>query len=435
MKRPAYTESQSRAIPFALENPYSILALDPGLGKSRCAIEIKKKLKLNCLVVCPVYLIDNWVKEINLWDDSPDITIFRKGKDLFDVCDTDYIIISYNLIQKAPYLVEWADMVVLDEAHAIKSMKAKRSEFLHRYIFENSVPRVHLLTGTPIKNRVQEFYSLLAVCFYDPLAAGTSFLEKYPTEIDFADRFSFRNEYTMQISGKWVTICKWVGLQNKKELKKWLKGRYLRIKSEDVLDLPPVTFKPFQISNSPDKELLRAFESYFYEDEDIPVVEREREERTSSVLPEHKAMAALKKVPFTIKYIEDLLEQIDCVVVYSDHVQSTKAIAAHFEVPAITGEMPAKKRSEMADDFQKGNGRVLVATIGSLKEGKDLYRANHMVISDFPWVPGDLKQIIHRIQRLGQKRNCTVHQIFGSPQDAYIANEIKEKMKVIDNAT
>ncbi len=437
MKRPPLKDYQARAVIYAEKHPYSILALDPGLGKTRCAIEVRDKLNLKCLVICPSYLILNWVKEIKKWGaKDSQITTFRTGKEIYEVCDSDYVITSYSLIQKAEHLFEWANMVVLDEGHAIKSMQSKRSQFIHRCIFENSIKRVHILTGTPIKNRVAEFYSLLSLMFYNPRAADSQFLKTYPSEIDFADQFSFNESYDYEYAkGRWTTVMKWTGIRNIKELKTYLADKYIRIRSSDVLDLPPITEKTTLISEYADKALLKAFHAYFKYDEDPDDEKLEREDRTASVLPEHKAMAALKKVPFTIKYVENLLEEVDCCLVYSDHVAPAMEIAKHFGVQAICGAMPSSKRSEMADAFQAGEGKILVATIGSMKEGKDLYRSQHVVFNDYSWIPGDMKQVIYRIQRIGQTAPCTVHRIYGSPQDEQISNVISEKQETIDKAT
>jgi SNF2 family DNA or RNA helicase len=423
-KRPAIKEYQSRAISYALENPYCIIALDPGLGKSLVAIEVRKKLKCRCLVVCPSYLILNWEKEILKWDNTKKILKFKSGKELrIPDSDTEYVITSYDLIQKAEYLVEWAELVALDEGHSIKSMKAKRTTFVHKSIYENSTKRVLILTGTPIKNRVQEFYSLLALCFYNPSVADSRFLELFPSEIDFADHFSYREEYTITVRNRMVNLMKWRGLKNVEELRKWLEGKYFRVRSADVLDLPPLTYKSTLISDTPDEALLESFNEHFGLD------------GSGDINPTAKAEAALEKVPFTIKYAENLLEEVECLLVYTDHVASAEALARGLGVTAITGKIPANTRSVMADAFQAGQGKILVATIGSMKEGKDLFRASHIIFNDLPWVPGDLKQVIYRIQRIGQTSPCTVHKILGSPQDEYIADALQEKIEVIERAT
>lgn len=430
--RPALREHQVKAVAYADENPYCILALDPRLGKSRCGIEIQQKYKMKCLVICPSYLVDNWAIEIRKWVDNPKIKAIHAGKDIKPV-DADYIIISYTLAQKAEEYFEWADMVILDEAPAIKSMSTKRSQFIHRVIYENSIKRVILMTGTPIKNRVQEFYSLLALTFYNPNVADGRFLDLYPDEITFADQFSFSESYEIEINNKFVTINKWSGIRNTKELKEWLVGRYIRIRDTDVLDMPEVSTKDVLISEIADPKLLDAFYKGFADESEK--WEMTRKERTGSVMPEHKAAAALKKVKFTIDYAKDLLEQVDCVLIYSDHIDAATVIANEFDVQPITGLVPAVKRGKMADKFQAGEGRVLVATIGSLKEGKDLYRANHLIFNDLCWVPGDLKQVVNRIRVVGKKTKCTIHRIFGSPQDEYIGNTLDEKIDTIEKAT
>lgn len=429
MKRPAATAKQKLAFRYALKNPYSIIAMDPRLGKSRVAIAIREKLNLNCLVVCPGYLVPNWPKEIFKWvkRKDPMVTVFQKGSQLYDVCDADYVVISYDLAKKADFLFEWADMVVLDEGHHLKSMVAKRTEFIHKNIYENSIPRMHVLTGTILKNRVKEFYSPLALTYYNPSEREVKFLDLYPSEIDFADQFSYRREFKVKVKTKRgrtvkMQIAKWEGLRNVDELRQHLKGRYIRIKADEK-DLPPVQYKSIYVSDTPNRALLDAFNLYF------------EGEGTGSVKPDIKATAALKKTPFTIKYAEDLLEERDCVLIYSDHVASCEAIAQHFGVPAVTGKMSGASRAVIAADFQAGKGRMICATIGALKEGQDLFRAKDIIFNDYPWVPGDLKQVVNRIRGLGQKAPRTVHKIVGSPQDDYIMQAIEEKLLVIEAAT
>ena len=130
-----------------------------------------------------------------------------------------------------------------------------------------------------------------------------------------------------------------------------------------------------------------------------------------------------------------MLESVECCLIYSDHKEPVHQIAAHFNAPAVTGEMPANKRAKIISDFQSGKIKIIVATIGSLKEGADLFRAKDLVMNDQPWVPGDRQQVINRIRALGEKEPRTVHRIFGSPQDEKISKALDEKQKVIDGAT
>jgi superfamily II DNA or RNA helicase len=440
------TEKQLKMIAYGQSHPYAIIAADMRTGKSRAAIEIAKSCALNCLIVCPAYLIANWKKEILKWSPSSSVTMFRKGKDIYDVCDSDFVVTSYDLIKKAEHLFEWADMVVADEIHALKNMAAKRTEFFHRAVYENSVKRLYGLTGTPIKNRVKEFYSLLALMNYNPDLKETSFLDTYPDEITFAEHFSFSETYDVRVSkGKktWkMPVTSYYGIRNVEELKSWLRGRYIRIKAGPK-DLPPISYLDTLVSDIDNAALLAAFNNYFVSDVDIrklvkakKITEAQaRQMRTGSVLPEHKRNAAIQKTPFAIQYIENLLETVPCCLVYSDHREPIEKIAAHFKVPAITGSVPAAKRGQLVEDFQAGKLNILCATIGSLKEGADLYRARDMVLVDPSWIPGDISQVINRMRAMGEKHPRTVHRIMGSPQDEKIWQVLQEKMDTIQKAT
>ena len=421
------TKKQRVLFKYGLEHPYSILAAQPRLGKSATAIWLQQARNANCLIVCPSYLTFNWKKEIEKWSPRSIITLFKSGKEIYEVVDSDFVIISYDLAQKAEHLFGWATMVVADEIHHLKSIQTKRSDFFHRALYENSVKYFHGLTGTPLKNRVREFYSLIALTYYDPRLNNPKFLDIYSDEILFAERFSYRSEFYVGVKTKKgrvfdKTIVKYEGLRNKSELKKWLKGRYIRILADNN-DLPPFSYKDILLSEKTDKKLWSVFEAFL------------NGEDSHLVRPDIKRDAAVKKTPFTIKYVDSLLEEVECCLVYSDHKEPVYRMAKHFNVPAITGDMPSAKRSRLAKEFQEGKFSVLCATIGSLKEGEDLFRAKDVVFNDICWVPGDLKQVIDRTRALGEKEPRLVHRILGSPQDKKIYKALEEKQKTIDAAT
>lgn len=410
---------QIKTVEYGLKNPYSIFALQQGLGKSLCLLETLARVGGKLLVICPAYLMPNWEKEIEkFYPGRFKYCSIKKAKDgTKDILNNDIIITSYDIGMKLEGLFSWCTILGLDEANYVKEMNTKRSQFYHRVIFENSVPRLYLLTGTPIKNRVDEYYSLIALCNYDPRIKESKFLNQFPDMPAFADRYSFRETYDIETKWGYKTICKWSGLKNAEELKSWVRGHYIRFKSEDVLNLPKVIYKEVNIFNKTDLELIQAFE---------------KADIGSSVMPEAKRNAAVFCAEYTIKYVKDLLETEDNVVVYSDHVDSCIKIAERFGVPAITGQMPSSKRFEVAHQFQTGKTRVLCATIKSFSTGIDLTNSRNMVFNDIPWVPGDLEQAIFRIVRLSQKRGCIIHKLFASPQSKQIHDTIIAKTSVIN---
>jgi SNF2 family DNA or RNA helicase len=415
---------QNKSVEFALKNSYCILALQVGLGKSLVALTVGVKTKSKMLIICPAYLRFTWANEITKFYPHLKVSIFDTKKSLKKVSTEDVIIVSYNMAEHCESYFEWCDLIICDEAHNLKSMKAKRTEIIHKHIFENSVKRVLLLTGTPIQNRVWEFYSLISICNYNPQNASNAFLMHYPSYIEFADFFSFRREFEMYKNGRTIKVLNWEGFQNVDILKSYLKNIYIKFKAKDVLlDLPEKIYKEVLISNSENKALLEEFERIQSQDD------------MDKIRPPIKAMNALSKVEFTIEYVKDLLLSTDKVLVYSDHVDAAHALAKGLNVKAITGSMNMIERQKIANDFQNGALNVLVATIGSFSTGVTLTACHNLVANDLPWTPSLVEQMEGRIQRIGQKSVCVVHKIFGSITDQNINSKLFSKSEIIKNVT
>jgi len=296
------------------------------------------------------------------------------------------------------------DIVIADEAHYLKNPDAKRSEAFYNMIGRHDPERVILLTGTPVKNRVQEWWSLLYI-----LKATT--LEYYP----FCHRFS--NVQRFKIAGRNVT--KFEGHKNVDDLLKLLKPVYLRRKASEVLDLPPIVRKDiFLEPEYVDAELLAAWNEGKY-------------------FATAKTNNAKIKIPHTIKYARELIDQGEGpLVIFSEHIEPVEDIAGGlhgngYKVAMVTGKTPVKVRDDIVERFQAGEFDALVATIGSMSVGFTLTRARNMIFNDLPFVPADLLQAEKRIHRIGQNMSCVIHRIFYGKMDAHIGKILNTKLKTL----
>lgn len=415
---------QKRSVQFALKNKYCILALDVGLGKTLVSLTVGVETNSKMLIICPAYLRFNWKNEIAKFFPHLKVSLYDSKKSIKPVSDEDAIIVSYSLADSCEQFFEWADLVVCDEVHNLKSIKAKRTEAVHKHIFENSIDRVLLLSGTPIQNRVWEFYSLMAICNYNPQLNTPKFLKEFPSYVEFADFFSHRREFEMYKNGRTIKVLNWDGFKNVEILKSHLKGIYIKFRAKDVLlDLPDKIYKDVLISNTENKALLEEFDRLQAQDD------------MDKIRPPIKALNALSKVDFTIEYVKELLLNTDKVLVYSDHVDAAHALAKGLGVKAITGSMSMKERQSIADEFQNGSLSVLVATIGSFSTGVTLTNCSNMVFNDLPWTPSSVEQAEGRIFRIGQKCVCVIHKVFGSLTDQNINSKLFSKSEIIKNVT
>jgi len=395
-----------------------------GLGKTLQAIAVSSEASRRTLVVCPSYLKLNWEAEFVKFCKGKTVVWIKDKKQINHptfsdvVATTDVLVINYEMLQACEYLFQWADTVVADEAHYLKNMEAKRTECFHFYIEKYRPKYLHLLTGTPIKNNVDEFYSLLVLCSYDPTASnGKNILKYYPNIWAFRNRFMKKR--TLIIGGR--RINQYYGHENVEELKSFLADKYIRRLTSQVLYLPDIVGKMVRIKDEKNKELDEMWETF--------------EENKPGNFSSAKAASAAYKAPYTIKYVKDMLGQGEPVVIFTDHIDSCNMIVEglkKFGVGVIKGGVSIEKRQKVVEDFQSGKINVVVATIGAGSTGITLTRSKNVVFNDVSWVPGDNWQAMKRIHRIGQAFKCFVHYIIASSIDARIVSKVKTKKKTLE---
>ncbi len=75
----------------------------------------------------------------------------------------------------------------------------------------------------------------------------------------------------------------------------------------------------------------------------------------------------------------------------------------------LNGDIPAKKRKEIIEEFQSGKQIKLFLSTDAGGVGVNLQSANIIINLDLPWNPAVLDQRIGRIYRLGQKKHIQVY--------------------------
>ena len=159
-----------------------LLAYGPGTGKTICTIAAAETLldegDINyCLVLCPASLKYQWAARIRQFTESSLVIIEGTkvnrskeytlasvgGRYRYVIASHDTVINDYDSVANIR-----PDMVVLDEASAIKSFKPIRSKRIKKLF--RDVPYRLALTATPIENKPDELYSIMQ--FVDPTVLG-----------------------------------------------------------------------------------------------------------------------------------------------------------------------------------------------------------------------------------------------------------------------
>lgn len=418
---------QETGVEFIKEHKYVLLGDEMGLGKTVQALVALEDEDGPVLVVCPAFLRKNWESEVeNLASTRRfpfDPCVCRKVEDfqnsLFDQ-DTIFIC-SYDMLRQIPPVFK-PKHVIFDEAHYLKNLKAARSQYAHKLVAEKKPETCVLLSGTPIKNRIPEFYSLLGMLSYCPSRTnGIRLKEK--SQYAFNLKFTHPTTRTIYVKDQVRDITEFHGVRNIDTLKAYFKGKYIRRLAKAVLGLPPLITKEIQFGDKlkNDKEYLQAYATF----------------EETGVFPTLKADLARAKVKHTCAYALEIVEQGEPVVIFSDHLVPVEEISKFFTKKGIvnvsmTGKTLPHKREDYVSAFQSGEVQVLIATIGSSSVGYTMTRARNLIFNDYPWVPSDIDQARKRIHRIGQVNRCVIHMVLGSKVDKRILETVKSKKLTIE---
>jgi SWI/SNF-related matrix-associated actin-dependent regulator 1 of chromatin subfamily A len=265
---------QEEGIKFLLARNGAILADDMGLGKSiQSIIAALESGAKKILVVCPASVKINWEREINVFDKQTAIVNgFRWKEAKFTIINFD-ILKNYHTLDsdikaatpEDPIHVinrelvnAKFDLAIVDEAHALKDNKSIRGELMVELAVKYGIPKVWLLTGTPVANRPMDFFNLLKL-IKSPIADNWKY---------FAQRYcDGRNIYRTLKNGKkrkiWITD----GASNLDELAAKTRNTIIRRLKKDVLDMPDKVITPVyhELSNKSRDEYTMLWDNYLLE--------------------------------------------------------------------------------------------------------------------------------------------------------------------------
>lgn len=414
---------QLKGVHYTLKHHYCLIGDEMGLGKTLQGMMLQQQTRLPTLIVCPAYLRFNWFMEyenlINVWER---LAVVETAEELRTLDETKYdiIIISYNQVTGAERFFDWAGLVIADECHYLKELTTGWSIMFHQFIYEYCPERLLLLSGTPIKNAITEWYSpLLLLSYCRRNTNGEKVSELFKDQKQFSRFFSWV-EYKSIPGGR--TVEQYSGIKNERRLRQLLKGKYIRRLAKDVIDLPDLLRKSVTVDYRDDRELLASWHNFL-----------SGEKQTDSTA---KSDSAAHKAPYTVRYCKDLYKEARTpILVWTDHLKSADILAKGLKCEKITGATPIKKRDQICQEFQQGKHKYLVASIRSLNVGKTLTAARDAVFNDRNWVPAENAQAEKRFHRIGQTHTCRIHNIFGSPQDHAIYERLKEKGETVRRGT
>jgi SNF2 family DNA or RNA helicase len=435
---------QREAVDFAVARKATLWHMGMGTGKSRCAIEVAKRLGISrVLILCPLSVVSGWQEQLRQYGPDFEAVPLSKGtvrqktehaKERLSLAHAMgkkvVVIVNYESARNEPLagmlMKQGFDLLVLDESHRIKSPQGTTSRWVSR-LAKTCGTRV-ALTGTPMPHSPLDVYAQFRAL--DPALFGLSFVR-------FRARYAKMGGYGMK---------QVVGYQNMAELQGRL-AAYTYQADRSVLDLPDALHQRLPITLG-----AKARKLYTALDNDFVAAVREGEITATNALVKLLRLQQLTSGWVTAEADEDrvlvevdtakrdaladLLEDLpsnEPVVVFgrfSADLRAAHSAAARCKRKSL--ELSGARRELEA--WQAGQATVLAVQIQSGGTGIDLTRARYCVYLSAGYSLGDYEQSLARVHRPGQSRSVVYyHLVAENTVDEKVYQALRDRKQVVES--
>jgi len=436
----------------------AILADEVGLGKTIEASIIYRELAIRglarrTLILTPASLVGQWQGELE--------------EKFFQHFDTPTDPDDWQRVSRGhaeEILRHHWDLVIVDEAHKIKSHRGATYQFIEK--IERDF--ILLLTATPLQNDMRELYNLITLLRPGQLGTWEEFRAAH---LVGGDRRQPKDPEALRALTQAVMI------------------RTRRASVVDDLDLPPrrprhpavkLTKAEADLYERTTQFLRRLYREGFvqHEDDEDEAEDGSPRRRTGKAMvqlamihlrqrlcssakalaeslahlaegerikPQHRTIARqlaerARKVKTHAKLnvlTKILKETPDRVVVFSDHRPTIELIEQRVKALGRTpivywGALTTPERDKRIRAFHDDERSVLIATRAG-SEGRNLQICNVLVNYDLPWNPMVIEQRIGRVHRIGQTREVHIVNLAAAGTiESYILQLLDKKIKLFE---
>ena len=406
---------QKDGVKFAFAKGRALIADEMGLGKTVQAIGAAELLRHHhfaesVLVVCPTSLKYQWKSEIERFTGA-DVLIVEgnaaKRAHMYGMPGTYKIVSYHSMANDVRYLGHISvDMVIMDEVQRLKNWDTIIAAAARRIDSHYVVA----LSGTPLENKIEEFYSVMELV--DQYCLGPY--------------YEFRHNCIVTDG-----TTKVVGYKNLNSVGRQAAERLIRRRKVDVaLQLPErqdmtmlVTMTPQQMDiHEENKETVARLIHKWHHQHFLSESDRRRlllclnimRMVSDSTYVLDQTTRHDVKIGEAMNIIDEMLQSGDSkVVVFSQWERMARLLAQDLDKRGVEheflhGGVPSHKRGMMTERFKNdAECRVFISTDAG-STGLNLQSASLIINLDLPWNPAVLEQRIGRIYRYGQKNGVQV---------------------------
>ena len=451
---------QREDVEFITQHPRCINGNVMGLGKTVEAMAVMQKLNTrHNLIVCNKTMVPEWWYQINTWLGEDCLTPHDDSKYVhrlsgLDLAGPRFVAINYDILINSECAhelrkVKW-DVIIFDEAHHLKNPKAKRTQ--SAFLLTPFVPRIILMTGTPVQNSPADLFPLFHII--------------NPSEYNNAYRWNnwfciYNSEEIWMKDHQGVPHPRIVrniipGATNNEELLNQLLHLHMvrHEKHEILTQLPPKQYRIVPVNLGREATQYKQMEDeYFaildsgesiYAPKAVAQMTRLRQICLDPNLlstKELKTSTPSAKTQTLLNIIEDADDKI---VVYTYFEQYARLLGRELEskkIPytSVTGKIKGLDRLRAVKTFQEDpTVKVILCTIGAGGESITLTSSHTCVFTDVFWNPSVNEQCEDRLygrmdKGINQNRGALIIDLYCQDTvEQHVHKVVRRKEKMIE---
>ncbi|MFO7726510.1 MAG: DEAD/DEAH box helicase [Oceanipulchritudo sp.] len=403
---------------------HGILADDMGLGKTfQVLAYLGHRRKTHpglppALVICPTSVIDNWLQEAA--SRVPWLKTGRhhgprraRGSDVLDG-EVDLIVTNYPCLREDVALLstlDW-DMVILDEAQAIKNAESQTFAAARKL----SSRRRLCLTGTPLENHLGELWALMHFLMPDYLGSREQFRDEFVRPIGLGNSSREAQERSRLLASR---CSPFILRRSKASVAPELPER---TEINHRVDLAPVQAQRYEaVRASMVKDIRALLETRTLAVSQIHILEALTRLRLTCCDPRIGShgdpdLCGQDSAKFErlFELLEELMEEGSRILVFSQFVQMLELIEEElkrrdWKFRTLTGQ--SSDRREPVKAFQSGEVPLLLMSLKAAGTGLNLTAADAVILYDPWWNPAVERQATDRAHRIGRKAPVFIHRL------------------------
>ena len=412
---------QARGLVLGLLENTWLFALDPGLGKTKLALDIITNRMIlgeikKTLVICPPIVINHWGNEVLKHSDlKADLVLgnAKEKQDIFYSPKKDITVVSLAWITRQMSMMYSDDAlknkiiltlskyntIIFDEVHMLKNAKSKGFRGFKDILNIIDIPFIYLLTGTPIGNDHTGVWSL-----YYLLDRGKTYGKDY---------YSFlRRWFNARVTRNRFVIYKLKPASRPDFMDKFW-DKVVRWEENECNDLPTKRYEVLKLDMTKEQQI--AYKENLSSSKSTPKNSNKNESIFS--LMRTTAGIGLKdspKVEAVLNYTKEICVDMGRPLIVWHWLDKEGEMLYHaackafkkLRIGCVRGATSPAAKTRVLADWKNKKMDLLIANTKSLGVGIDLFEANVCIFFSNNFSVIDRKQAEKRIHRTGQTRPC-----------------------------